>query len=211
MNTERAPGSAWRPRTAETGTFVNSQVGRLVSTLDNPGTVAALAHLRGARTREPGSVPAIWALTMDGAPGTPRGDEPTAEERAIHVAMTTFATHQQSRREPMHRSGGPTLGAAVGQLERRRPHHDQGLSPVRRRFNAVVTATSFDEVTHHLRALVSLLRAESIPLDYARFADDLVQLQRRARADTVLRRWARELYRHEPAMDDDPVTTQEDG
>jgi CRISPR system Cascade subunit CasB len=84
------------------------------------------------------------------------------------------------------------------------------MSPVRRRFNAVVTATSFDEVTHHLRAIVSLLRSESIPLDYARFADDLLLLQHRARAESVLRRWARDLYRLDSSTDDNATQNQED-
>jgi CRISPR system Cascade subunit CasB len=210
MDPEPAPAPAKHPRLGETGAFVNKQIGRLVRTLDSPATVAALAHLREARSREPGTVPSVWALTMEGAPGSPRGDDATAEERAIHVAMTAFAAHQQSRSEPMHRYGGPTLGMAVGQLERRRPHNDQGLSPMRRRFNAVVTATSFDEVTHHLRSIVSLLRSESIPLDYARFADDLVLLQLPARADSVLRRWARDLYRLDKSIDDNPTEIQED-
>lgn len=188
------------------GRYVTRQTGRLVESADSPGTRATLAHLRAARGQAPGAVPSIWAVTMDGAPGAPRDDAPTREEVAIHEALTTFAAHQQSRAKPMHKVGGPSLGDAVRQLERNRTHHDGGLSPVRRRFNAVLTASSFDEVTHHLRGLVDLLRADEIPLDYGRLADDLYWLQDRRTSDAVLRRWGRDLYNLDDVMSADTET-----
>jgi CRISPR system Cascade subunit CasB len=170
-----------------------------------------LAHLRAARGASPGAVPSIWAVTMDGAPGTPRDDAPTHEEIAIHEAMTTYAAHQQSRAEPMHVAAGPSLGHAVRRLEATRPHLDGGLSPVRRRFNAVLTASSFEEVTHHLRGLVDLLRTERIPLDYGRLADDLYWLQDAKTSDSVLRQWGRDLYKLDDAKSEiDPDNTQEE-
>lgn len=185
-----------KSRSATVAAYVDRRVGALVHTAQSPSTRATLARLRGAVSREPGTVPEIWSVTIDGAPGIPRGDEPTAEERAIHLAMTLFATHQQSRSRPMH-VRGRGLGQAVRFLEQARGERDAAVSPVRRRFDALATAASLDEAAHHLRGLVGQLRSagEGIGLDYGALAEDLFDLQVPGRADRVRLRWARQYYR----------------
>lgn len=183
-------------RSAAVAAYVNGRVGALVRAAESPSTRATLARLRGAVTREPGTVPEVWSVTIDGAPGTPRGDEPTAEERAIHLAMTLFAIHQQSRSRSMHVKGRG-LGQAVRLLEQARGDRDGTVSPVRRRFDALATAASLHEAAHHLRGLMGQLRSagEGIGLDYGALAADLFDLQIPARAATVRLRWARQYYR----------------
>src|SRR5690606_18570292 len=131
-----------RRRRREVGRLVAKRVTRLQEARDRSSTVATLAHLRKNVGRAPGSDPKIWADTMDGVPGDPLGDEPTRQELAVHTAMTLYALHQQSRPAAMHRTG-IGLGQAVALLDRARPGATDGsTSPVRRRFDAVVTATS---------------------------------------------------------------------
>lgn len=185
--------------------------GRLQRLLADPGssrTRALLARLRGAVAREPGEVPEIWSLTIDGVPGAPRpgDDSPTAEERAVHAALTLFALHQQSRAEPMHRRD-VGLGLAVRRLEARRPGRSEAdKSPVRRRFDAVVLADTFGEVVHHLRGLITQMRADGIALDYAQLADDLLRLQRPGGAHGVRLRWARQYHHTDHTDPADPAT-----
>ena len=68
---------------------------------ETPSARALRAQLRGALSREAGSVPELWDLTLDGRPGY-LGDEPTRGEKAVHGALTLWALHQGSNTRPMH-------------------------------------------------------------------------------------------------------------
>ncbi|MFI2105686.1 type I-E CRISPR-associated protein Cse2/CasB [Isoptericola sp. NPDC019693] len=214
MTTTEAPGGAAEEgrrnnrRLGDTGRCVARRVMLLQEGRQRSRTVAALAHLRKGVGKEPGSDPALWWLTVDGVPGEPRGDEPTRQERAVHVALTLYAVHQQSRPEGMHRPGAG-LGHAVAALERAQGGADgERTSPVRRRFDAVVTATGVTEAAHHLRGLVTQLRGAGIGLDYGQLADDLVDIQASSRRDDVRRRWARQLYHQDTETRNDPMTEE---
>ncbi|WP_299050987.1 type I-E CRISPR-associated protein Cse2/CasB [uncultured Actinomyces sp.] len=148
-----------------------------------------MAALRGAVAREPGEVPATWALTQVEVPDD-AGDAPTPEEVAVHTAMTLYAVHQQSRTDPMFHPG-KGLGHASRELI---GPPDQENPSARKRFNALVTSTTITELRHHLRDLVSLLRARGITLDHAMLADDIVRFQRPGGAKEVRLVWARQYH-----------------
>lgn len=175
--------------------FVHGRISRLQDTRERSSTTAVLAHLRRAVAKPPGAVPEVWEVTMDGLPGVGKGDEPSRSERAAHLSFCLYAIHQQAVSEPMH-VPGRGLGSVIAELELRRPgQSSNGPSPVRRRFNALGTASSFEEVSYHLRGLVTQIRTERIPLDYGALADDLLALQSSAGAARVRLAWARQLYR----------------
>jgi CRISPR system Cascade subunit CasB len=181
-------------RTGDVGALVARRVRVLQETRSRSSSVAALAHLRANVAREPGADPRIWSLTVEGVPGDARGDSASAEERAVHAALTLYAVHQQSRSDGMHQPG-VGLGRAVARLDRARGGGEsEHTSPVRRRFDAAVTAEDLTEVVHHLRGLVGQLRADGIGLDYGMLADDLHLYQRPDGADVVRRRWARQFH-----------------
>jgi CRISPR system Cascade subunit CasB len=187
------------PWLGDVGLLVSSRAGRLQKTLGASATTAMLARLRANVSSPPGADPLVWPVTVDGVSDDARGDEPTREELAVHVALTLYAVHQQSRDSGAHRPG-IGLGQAVSRLERARggspvDMDDGKISPVRRRFNAVITASSMTELTYHLRGLVTLMRAEDVGLDYGLLADDLVQYQHAGGQERVRRRWGRQLYR----------------
>ena len=198
---------AYDGRLTEVGRLVDGRVTRLMAGLASGGASAAasLAQLRAAVDREPGTVPAIWGLTIDGVPGRPVDDEPTAQERAVHAALTLFAVHQQARPQPMHQRG-VGFGQAVARLEAQllgpQARQSGHVSAVRRRFDAIATATTFPEAVHHLRGVVTQLRTASppVPLDYGQLADDLFALQHPARVRSVRLRWARQYYRIDNAL-----------
>jgi CRISPR system Cascade subunit CasB len=156
-----------------------------------PDALAALARLRRGVGKPVGAIPELWRYTLAGLPverDNP-GEDPTFGEQAAYTAMTLFAVHQQSRTQEMHQPG-QSLGAAARQLRTRAASADA----VRRRFEALGTAESFDEVVHHARGLITQLRGHAIPLDYGQFASDLFYLQTRGR-DRVRLRWGRDFYR----------------
>jgi CRISPR system Cascade subunit CasB len=164
-----------------------------------------LAALRRAGNQPPGADPRTWELVLaDVSPGA-RGDEPTAAETAAHAALTLYAHHQQSRDRPMHQVGAG-LGSAVRQLGRATSAEDA----VRRRFEALGTASSLVELLHHARGLVRQLRSADVPLDYGRLTQDLLDWQDPTRASAVRLRWGRDYHRIRAATGDPQDTTTTD-
>ena len=105
------------------------------------------------------------------------------------------ALHQQGEAGVSMNQPGRTLGGAVRQLaEKMAAGQDWTESSVLRRFNALATADSMPEVSHHLRGMIQLLRREEIPLDYPQLAEDLYQYQFVDGAPNVRLRWGRDLY-----------------
>lgn len=167
--------------------------------------VADLAALRRAAAAAPGSDPRVWELTVAGldvpADAT---DEPTAQERAAHAALTLYAIHQQSQSAPMHRAG-----YGLGRSVRAQVSPDRSNEKaVRRRFEALGTASTFPELMEHARGLVRQLRSDGIPLDYGRLAEDLLALQAPATAARVRLRWGRDYHRARLAEAPDSAPTE---
>lgn len=174
------------------GSFVDTQVQRLQQGMlrRESSAVAMLAHLRRAAGKTPGSVADIWPVTVsDSLAGPYAGDDPTHAEVAVHIAMTLYAVHQQSVPTRMHQRG-----RGFGQALRALRPADADTDPVRRRFQAVGTADSLDELAYHARGLVQLLRAGRQGQDYALLADQLVAWQRGDEVRVRLQ-WARDFYR----------------
>jgi CRISPR system Cascade subunit CasB len=184
------------------GTVVHDRVQNLQEGIraNRSAAVAALARLRRGLGKPAGSVNDILQYTVaDEFIGHGAGDEPTAAENAAHIALTLYALHQQSQSERMHQRGWG-LGRAV-----RRLHPDEpGVppNPVLRRFQVLGTSDSLDELVHHARGMVQLLRAKQVPLDYGLLADQLVTWQRPAGASVVRLWWGREFYRTTTPDDD---------
>ena len=65
---------------------------------------------------------------------------------------------------------------------------------VKRRFDAAATSNSMEEIAHHLRGLIQLLKSENIPLDYPKLTEDLYRFQFPEARDNVRLMWGREFY-----------------
>lgn len=157
----------------------------------DPAARAQLAQLRRAAGHAVGSVVEALPLLVNPDSPTPRGDAPTRDEQAIHLALTLYAVHQQSQRLKMH-VRGTSFGRALGGMR----FVDGAENPgVVRRFQALGTAYDLVEVANHARALVTLLRAGGRGFDYGDFAGDLVRLQDPERRTAVLFSWGRDFYR----------------
>lgn len=203
-STEQAPHSTVRA-------FVDARVSDLQHRLFNPdytdpAAVAALARLRRGVGKPPGAVLDILEFTLSPELRPPTGAEvASAQEQAVHVAMTLFAVHQQSRGERMHHRGRG-LGTALRSLH---PGDQRSLpDPLARRFRMLGTADSFEELAHHLRGAVQLLRAGGEPLDYGLLADQLESWQVFG-PDRVQLAWGREFYRtRRSAAPEDPPSAR---
>ncbi len=168
---------------------------------DDPGAVRDLAVLRRS-TAGVGSEPEAWEVAFADVPAAlvGRDDHPSPAELALHTSLAMFAVHQQSSRHRMHQPG-VGLGDAV-----RRLHGATAAGSTISRFKALGSASSWDETVHHLRSLVTQLRADQISLDYGLLARDLYRLQDPRTSAAVRRRWGRDLHR-ESASDSTPDST----
>ncbi|GHD95944.1 type I-E CRISPR-associated protein Cse2/CasB [Streptomyces naganishii] len=168
---------------------------------DQPHAVAALARLRRGAGREAGQLPDLWAL-IDTGPlhETPDGARPLSEneliraEDALHVALTLYALHQQSRRTGMYQADRPGRRRGLGAAVRRMMKPGEIDEPVHKRLVRAGTAPDLTVLAQRLRDIVVLLRREDIELDHAQLAGQLYTWQWPGGADTVRREWGRSFH-----------------
>ncbi len=202
--TDHTAGSDEQPVHTRLSGYVGGKASALQDAYlrDDSDAVAALALLRRGIGLAPGADPRLIRYTVADLYLSPErlSDEPAPAEVAAYDALTLFALHQQSHRsQRMHRRDY-SFGRSCRLLQK----HTGARDAVRRRFTAVSTATTSEELLHHARGLIQQLRAEGIPLDYGRFALDLYRLRFPAAADRVRLSWGRDFYRtHHPEDDGD--------
>lgn len=153
---------------------------------------AMLANLRRGIGKEPGSIPILWEATLSGMPESLSGKyaEPSYGEWAAHTALTLYALHQHGKERCMSDERFP-LGKAVRMLVK----NDEDENRIKRRLDAAVTADSLQEVSHHLRGIVQLLKSADIPLCYPSLAEDIYLFQFSTTRDSVRLHWGRDFYR----------------
>lgn len=155
--------------------------------------IASLAILRRGIGLAPGADPRLIEDTVAGLYEHPErlGDAPTHAELAAYDAVTLFALHQQSQRTRRMHLRDHSFGRSSRLLQK----HTGSPDAVRRRFTALTTAQSREELLHHARGLIQQFRSEAIPLDYGRFALDLYRLDSPRTANGVRLAWGRDFYR----------------
>lgn len=179
---------------AQVGSYVQQKIYQLSESNNASLTRATLARLRRGIGKPPGSLPDLWGEVFLGMGENlaGKGMQPSYAEWAIYLSITLFALHQQSKDikdHPMHLPS-QRLGHAVRKLV----HSAEDETRVKRRFDQVVTADSPEEIAHHLRGVIQLLRAQDVPLDYASLASDLYLMQIPEARDGVRLRWGRDYY-----------------
>lgn len=176
------------------GAYVQQKIRQLTQSQNQSAVRASLAQLRRGIGKPPGSLPELWGEMFSGMQDSLAGvgDQPSRAEWAVYLCLTLFALHQQSKdlsKQAMHQPQN-RLGLAVRQLIKSPEEEER----VKRRFDQVVTADSPEELSHHLRGLIQLLRSKDIPLDYAALAKDLYLMQIPEAKDGVRLRWGRDYY-----------------
>ncbi|WP_326804605.1 type I-E CRISPR-associated protein Cse2/CasB [Streptomyces sp. NBC_01788] len=168
---------------------------------DQSHAVASLARLRRGAGREAGQLPDLWALIDTGPLHETRDDARPLSERelvraedALHVALTLYALHQQSRRSGMHQADRPDRRRGLGAAVRRMMKPGEIDHPVHKRLVRAGTAPDLAVLAQRLRDIVVLLRREDIQLDHALLAGQLYTWQWPGGADTVRREWGRSFH-----------------
>lgn len=185
---------------------------------DDSAAVAALARLRRGAGKEPHQVPDLLGLVDTGqlygggedSRRWPREADLDRAEGAVHVALTLWALHQQSKGTGMHRHDSRERPAGLGAAVRSLMAPDKIDDAVLKRFVRAGTAPHLAGLAQRLREIVLLLRREDIPLDYVLLARQLHLWQLPGGRDRIRRDWGRSfqtahsLNRRSP--DDDPAT-----
>lgn len=166
---------------------IKSFVSRKIAMLDKDESYsrAACAKLRRAIGKPPGETPDVWDITLDGAP------EDEKSGKAIHTCLALYALHRQGKEESVC-DDETGFGTAVSTLIQINPESEAG---VRRRFNAVATSVDFEELAHHARGLIQLLKAKGIKMDYPGFASELYDFQFLKRKNSIRLKWGKQFYR----------------
>ncbi|GAA1471392.1 type I-E CRISPR-associated protein Cse2/CasB [Corynebacterium felinum] len=160
-----------------------------------PHAKADLANFRRLANKQLGDSPETWAVFSHGFPPQLIGNgfQPSPAETAAFISLTLFASHIQSKHEPMHLKN-EGLGDALRKYAVK-TNTDLFESSLFKRFNSVIHSPNMEGIAYHLRSLVQLFRSESIPLDYGKLATDLYRMQFPDSRTSTQLSWARQLYR----------------
>ena len=175
------------------GKYVYGQITLLAENMKYSGGKAMLANLRRGAGKIPGELPELWGTFLNGIPDEmlSRNGEPTRAEWAIYLSLTLYALHQQGNSESIHKDG-VGFGKAAARLMNEQTDNER--ERVLRRFGPAVTANDMNELSHHMRCLIELMRNKSIKLDYIMLAKDIYDFQFSEGKKKVQLRWGQDLY-----------------
>ena len=182
---------------------VYSQTARILRKLDNtrdrPSTKGLLANIRNSINKDSSFNMDALAYVFENIPDEflGLGKGLNDYEKAILTAVQMYALHQQAKTESIlkidykEREGRQNLGDSLKSM-RKNNDDDKAID---RRFNAMITSSNFDELSHHLRQMIKLLKAKSdAKVDYASLADDLYWFLKNQRQGIKIK-WSRSYYK----------------
>lgn len=118
----------------------------------------------------------------------------TYEEETIITTLQLYAIHQQSKQDSVsgkqEKEVWDNIGSSFSYLRL-----GENSLPFDRRFNALITSQSFDELSNHLRQLIKILKSkqEDIKINYPKLAQDLYDFAR-GYDERVRLNWSRAYY-----------------
>lgn len=171
---------------------------QIASNLDASTTKATLSNLRNSISKPYSQTIEIFSILYKYLPDSfisEYGDL-SYQEKAIITSLQIFALHQQGNSQSVFLEADDenkykNIGYALKVLRT-----DENQKSTDRRFNAMISADTFEELTIHLRQLVSLLKSRSDQkVNYAKLAQDLYYLQIPSMRENIKLSWAKEYYR----------------
>lgn len=170
---------------------------KLDNTRENPSTKAIFANIRNSINKDSSVNMDALAFVFQNIPEEFLGFNKNLNdyEKAILTAVQMYALHQQAKIESVlkldYEEGEKrqNLGDALSSLR------SDDSKAIDRRFNAMITSSNFEELSHHLRQMIKLLKAKSdAKVDYASLADDLYWFLKNQRERLKIK-WSRSYYK----------------
>lgn len=171
----------------------------LDNTRENPGTKAIFANIRNSINKDSSVNMDALAYVFQNIPEEFLGYNKNLNdyEKSILTAVQMYALHQQAKVESVlkldYKEGErrQNLGDSLNSV---RKNNDEDKA-IDRRFNAMITSSNFEELSHHLRQIIKLLKAKSeAKVDYASLADDLYWFLKNQREGLKIK-WSRSYYK----------------
>ena len=171
----------------------------LDNTRENPGTKAIFANIRNSINKDSSVNMDALAYVFQNIPEEFLGYNKNLNdyEKSILTAVQMYALHQQAKVESVlkldYKEGErrQNLGDSLNSM---RKNNDEDKA-IDRRFNAMITSSSFEELSHHLRQIIKLLKAKSeAKVDYSSLADDLYWFLKNQREGLKIK-WSRSYYK----------------
>lgn len=178
--------------------YTASKIEYLYSIADTGRGKSYLAELRHGIGKKPGEIPSLWGLILDDMNEELKGSRCASNaEWAVYTALTLYALHQQGNDRFMYEKGY-TLGRAAYYIA----DSSDDVERVVKRLNLVATSTTKEELAYQLKSIVQLLKGKSIPLDYAKLAEELYRLNYPEQAADIKLSWGRDFYSEKNKKDD---------
>ena len=119
---------------------------------------ALLAGIRDSIGKELTNAPQVWPLLFANLPEEYLGnkDRITAEEKAIYLSLQIYAVMQQGSSKPEREEEKSTRN--IGESLRTLRGDENKVKAMDERFNTMVTAGSFEELSHYLRQMIKILK-----------------------------------------------------
>ncbi len=161
-------------------TVANKILYKLNAISGTPQGKAYLAKLRNSIGKELSETIEVWPIFFEYLPEDFLGTDNLVsyEEKAILTALQLYALHQQGVSKTVLLEGEDNYKNIGYALRYMRRVEDTKSSD--RRFNTMICASTFDELTYHLRHLIKILKVRSpeARINYAKLAEDLYWYQR---------------------------------
>lgn len=164
--------------------------------LDTSKGKAQLANLRNSIGKPLSQTVGVWPIIFENLPEEflSKHGQATYEEKAILNTLQIYALYQQGKSEKTSLEGEDRYWKDLGYSLRNLRRASEETRAIDRRFNAMITATTFEELVYHLRQLIKLLKSKTeAKINYPKLADDLYWYLRGYDEDIKLR-WSRRYY-----------------
>ncbi len=186
-------------RKAEIETFVGRKIQILQAESDLGSGKAMLANLRRGIGREPGELPQLFGILLSDIPEDfwSKNGTATKEEWVCYTALTLYALHQQgynAKSQHMHTDEDVSLGKAMYRLAASYDGDPNAEQRVVQKMRMLATSADVKELSHHLRGIVQLFKANGISLNYRRMAGDLYEMQFPEGKRKVCLKWGQDFY-----------------
>lgn len=172
---------------------------KLMGNQDSSSTKAILANLRNSIGKDFGGSIAIWPIMLEYMPDEFIGKsvELSFGEKAVLNTMQLYALYKQGNRElKENNSENGNIGVTFSRLRVR--YKEESKTPLDRRFNTMITATTYDELLYHLRQMIGILKSKSkgdIYMDFPKLSEDLYWFMR-GKEESLRISWSREYYKN---------------
>ena len=176
-----------------------------INSLQEQKNLAAnLAAIRNSIGKSDECATEVWPILFPLIPQEYLGNGSlNYEEKALLTALQLYAVGQQGSNKTSNDEKSKSFGGSLHQIR------DKQSTALDRRFNTMLTATTFDEFAYHLRQIFKLGKSKNFfSVNFPELAEDLFWYQK-GRDKQICLKWARDYYRpYMPDSNDESFTSE---